>query len=230
MIGGGERSELHPALLHGDFELSREEAERRELQHRICEEAGLLAEKIVLTDAVRADAGGLREVLAAIRALSERVDSLPSHPDGLNHAPGWQAALTERSPISGRSNPIAAPLFLVRDGDVLRGHATYGRRHEGPFDHVHGGVVMGAFDELLGVAQSASGQPGYTGTLEVVMRAPTPLFERIDYEGGVGRVEGRKVFMWGRSTWNGKLLCEAEGIFVSPRSSSHAIGRIADRE
>ncbi len=87
---------------------------------------------------------------------------------------------------------------------------------------------MGAFDELLGVAQESSGRAGYTGTLKVVMRRPTPLFERIDYEAGLDRIEGRKVFMWGRSYCGGELLCEAEGIFIAPRETAHTTGRIKE--
>ena len=228
MIGEGEPPRVHHSLLHGDFDLTEQEEELRELKHRICEEAGALVERVVLIDAVGGEAERLSEVLDGVRALSAGIDEQPSYRDrgGMNRAASWEAALTERSPISGRSNPMAAPLTLEQDGELLRGHATYGRRHEGPFDHVHGGVVMGAFDELLGIAQAVSGQSGYTGTLKVVMRAPTPLFTRIDYEAGVDRIEGRKVLMWGRSYADGALLCEAEGIFVAPRESKHAMGRI----
>jgi hypothetical protein len=47
------------------------------------------------------------------------------------------------------------------------------------------------------------------------MRRPTPLSRAIDYEGGVDRVDGRKIHAWGRSTCDGELLAEAEGIFIS---------------
>lgn len=219
---------MHHSLLHGDFDLTPEEGLLRDLKHQICEEARTLVERIVLIDAVGGDVTRLGEVLDRIRGISESIYGQPSHGEtgGMNRATSWQAALTERSPISGRSNPLAAPLIMEQDGEILRGHATYGRRHEGPFDHLHGGVVVGAFDELLGVAQSVSGQAGYTGTLEVVMRAPTPLFTRIDYEAGVDRIEGRKVFMWGRSFAAGELLCEATGIFVAPREPARTMGHI----
>ena len=230
MIGDGEPPRVHHALLHGNFDLAPEEAERRDVMHRVCEEARSLGERLVLLDATTSDSAGLAEVLSSLEALSARVDALPSHREGggLNRAPSWQAALTERSPVSGRSNPISAPLTLGREGERTVGHATYERRHEGPFDHVHGAIVMGAFDELLGVAQEMSGRAGYTGTLTVVMRAPTPLFTRIDYEANVDRIEGRKVFMRGRSYASGELLCEAEGIFIAPRESAHTTGRIGE--
>lgn len=221
---------VHHGLLHGDFELTGEQLRRRDLMHRISNEARTLVERVALLDATATEAVELEAVREALAAASARVDALPSHREGggLNRASGWPAALTERSPISGRSNPVSAPLTLVRAGEITTGSATYERRHEGPFDHVHGGVVLGAFDELLGVAQEVSGQAGYTGTLTVVMRRPTPLFRRIDYEAGVDHIEGRKVFMWGRSSVDGEVLCEAEGIFIAPREAEHTTGRIGE--
>jgi len=223
---------VHHALLHGEFDLSEAAQERRCLMHRISSETRSLLERIVLLDAAATGAADLQGVLDAVEGASAVVDALPSHREsgGLNRAPGWQAALTERSPISGRSNATSAPLTLAREGGRTTGYATYERRHEGPFDHVHGGVVVGAFDELLGVAQEVSGQAGYTGTLTVAMRRPTPLFTRIDYEAGVDRIDGRKVFMWGRSYANGELLCEAEGVFIAPREGANPTGRIRDGE
>jgi acyl-coenzyme A thioesterase PaaI-like protein len=129
-------------------------------------------------------------------------------------APGFQGNLGERSPISGESNPLAAPLRLWVDGEITRGRATYGAAYEGPPGLVHGGVVVGAFDELLAVAQAASGTAGFTGTLSIRLRRPTPLFRSIDYEGGVDRVEGRKIHAWGRSTCDGEVTAEADGIFI----------------
>jgi acyl-coenzyme A thioesterase PaaI-like protein len=218
---------MYHGLLHGDFDLTDAQRRRRELMHRISRETSALVERVVLLAADASEAAGLEAVLGALETTSARVDALPSYRErgGLNRAPGWEAALTERSPISGRRNPIAAPLVILRNGERTLAHAVYERRHEGPYDHVHGGIVMGAFDELLGVAQDASGQAGYTGTLTVRMRRPTPLFARIDYEAGVDRIEGRKVFMWGRSYASGELLCEAEGIFIAPRGAAYVMGR-----
>ena len=48
------------------------------------------------------------------------------------------------------------------------------------------------------------------------MRRPTPLNKRIEYEAGVDRVDGRKIFVWGRSTCEGELLADAEIVFIAP--------------
>jgi len=67
------------------------------------------------------------------------------------------------------------------------------------------------------MAQMASGSAGYTGTLTVKMLRPTPLGKRIDYEAGVERVEGRKIYVWARSRDADTLLAEAQIVFIAPK-------------
>jgi len=132
-------------------------------------------------------------------------------------------SLFERSPFSGRCNALATPMTVTFEDELTRAHATYGDAYEGPPGSVHGGHVMGAFDDLLGVAQAASGTAGFTGTLSVRMVARTPLHKRIDYEAGVQEQAGRKVIAWGKAYCDGVLLAEASGIFIVPREGLHAM-------
>ena len=125
-------------------------------------------------------------------------------------------SLFERSPFSGRCNALSTPMTMTFEGERTRAHATYGDAYEGPRGSVHGGHVIAAFDDLLGVAQAASGSPGLTGTLSVRLVSRTPLHERIDYEAGVESHSGRKVIAWGRSYHGDTLLAEATGIFITP--------------
>ena len=152
-------------------------------------------------------------------AASDSHESLPSlHAKGvLGSVGGDDGALLERSGISGRSNPLAAPLQWDMTADRAIGSATYSPAYEGPAGHVHGGFVAAAFDDLLGSAQTLSGSAGYTGTLTVRMLRPTPLEQRIDYEAGVERVEGRKIWVWGTSSCDGEQLAEASILFIAPR-------------
>ena len=124
--------------------------------------------------------------------MSDRLAQLPSlHlKGGLGSVGGDDGALLERSGISGRSNPLAAPVQWVLSADRATGWAVYSPAYEGPAGHVHGGFVAAAFDDLLGSAQTLSGIAGYTGTLTVKMLRPTPLERRIDYEAGVTRGRG----------------------------------------
>ena len=68
--------------------------------------------------------------------------------------------------------------------------SSYGTAYEGPPGSVHGGVVAAMFDEVLGMTQSLSGQPGMTGTLRIRYRRPTPLHRELRFEGTLDRVDG----------------------------------------
>jgi hypothetical protein len=154
-----------------------------------------------------------------IDAIADRMVPMPSlhAKGGLGAAGGNQGALLERSGISGRSNPLAAPVqWIIGDDGITRGWATYTAAYEGPIGSLHGGFVAAAFDDLLGSAQTASGIAGYTGTLTVKMLRPTPLHQRINYEAGVDRVEGRKIFVWGTAECEGTRLAEAQIVFIAP--------------
>src|SRR6185436_18331747 len=100
---------------------------------------------------------------------------------------GDVTALFDYSPLIGLSNPIAPPMVLRVEGDVVRGTVTFGAAYEGPPRHVHGGLIAAAFDEVLGFAQSMTGNPGMTGTLTIKYRKPTPLHTELRVEGRVTR-------------------------------------------
>jgi acyl-coenzyme A thioesterase PaaI-like protein len=166
------------------------------------------------------DPGVLDDVRQDVDAVSDRLAALPSlhAKGGLGSVGGDDGALLERSGISGRSNPLAAPVQWVLGDGRATGWAVYSPAYEGPAGHVHGGFVAAAFDDLMGSAQTLSGLAGYTGTLTVRMLRPTPLERRIDYEAGVTRVEGRKIFVWGTADCEGTRLAEADIVFIAPRT------------
>lgn len=165
----------------------------------------------------------LERLTEAARQLADQVDALPRIPratsgEGLNasQARRYDALLVERSTINGRGNPLAPPVRMWADGDLIRAEAVFTAAYEGPPGRVHGAWVAACFDEILGCAQGASGAFGFTGTLTVRMRRATPLYRRIEWEAGFTRREGRKLFGWGRCSADGVVTAEAEGIFIVP--------------
>jgi acyl-coenzyme A thioesterase PaaI-like protein len=119
-----------------------------------------------------------------------------------------------RSPLVGELSPLAPPVdWEYRDGR-LYGRGTYHAAYEGPPGYVHGGWVALTFDEILGMANIASGHPGMTGTLKIRYLAPTPLHQPVELEGWTERVEGRRIVAKGRMTVAGTVTAEAEGLFV----------------
>jgi len=161
----------------------------------------------------------LDALAAELEALGDQISTLPTlePKGGMATSGGDDAVLAERSGFSGRSNALAPPMTISVEGEITKAFATWTAAYEGPPGCVHGGYVAAAFDDLLGCAQMASGIAGFTGTLTVKMVSPTPLFERIDYEAGVEKVEGRKIFCWGTAKTGGHLLAEATCLFISPK-------------
>lgn len=220
----------HHDVLHGwDVPLDRVDVDAMRAKEHLAAEVRRLVEAVVLLDAGEVEHSVIDGFTEQVREMADAVVALP---DLMAHGspavgPPAASALDQRSPVSGQSNPIAPPMLVDFDGARAFGSATYGPAYEGPPFHVHGGWVIAAFDELLGVAQVASGQPGMTGTITVRLRRPTPVGRRIDYEGWAERTEGRKTICRGEARLDGEVLAEAEGVFIAPRNWVDVIGGAA---
>ncbi len=161
-----------------------------------------------LANAMRRVIDHLVQVAAPEEDLSAAADALERYAKRLSKYPisrsyegfaesanaGDPHAFFDHSPLIGISNGVA---------------------YEGPPGHVHGGFLAAAFDEVLGMAQSLTGNPGMTGTLTIRYRKPTPLLTELVFEAYVDRVEGRKIFTHGTLSANGVLTAEAEGLFIA---------------
>lgn len=190
-------------------------------KHELVRQAKRVVEATALLDLEDIDDDALVALISQTMGLADAMESQRSlrRKGGLSASGGEDGVLVERSGISGRSNPLAPPLYIdMSDPEVTRGHAVWTDAYEGPTHCLHGGFVAAAFDDLLGCAQMASGYAGFTGTLTVRMILPTPLNRRIDYEAGVRSVEGRKILCWGTARDGEDLLAEAECLFIRPRS------------
>jgi len=167
------------------------------------------------------------ELETAAEALERYGDRLEKHPKGSKYEgfaessnAGTPNAFFDQSPIIGLANPIAPPLELRAEGDKVVGRANFGSAYEGPPSCVHGGWVAAAFDELLGMAQSLTGNPGMTGTLNVVYKRPTPLHTELRFEARVDEIDGRKIFASGEAFAGDTLTARATGIFISFRGDT----------
>ncbi len=160
-------------------------------------------------------------VASAVALLKQR-----EHDDTFE-GPGEAALATigsflDRSPLIGAINPLAVPMRIstLRDGTgetVAIGTVCFGAAYEGPPGCVHGGFIAAAFDEVLGVAQSLSGNPGMTVNLAIDYRSPTPLSQPLEFRGRIKQVEGRKIFTIGTLHHGDTLCAEASGLFISMR-------------
>jgi acyl-coenzyme A thioesterase PaaI-like protein len=192
--------------------------------------SGAWAQKRRLASAMRLVIGRLVESNAPEDELSAAADGLERYAERLATHPrlrrlegfaesataGDVAAFFDQSPVIGLSNPLAPPISVRRSGELsAQASANFGAAYEGPPGCVHGGWVAAAFDEVLGFVQSLAGSPGFTGTLTVRYRNPTPLYTDLRFEVQVTGTERRKTFAAGKLFAGDVLTAEAEAIFVS---------------
>lgn len=189
---------------------------RRVEMRRLADSMRIIIERLVGTTAPTEE---IIEVADDLARVALRFDSFPHGTtyDGFAEAAnagGETHALFEQSGWIGRANPLAPPIYLQEIDGAVRGRAFFGSAYEGPPGCVHGGYVAGAFDEVLGAAQSLSGAPGMTGTLTIRYRSPTPLHTEVRFTAWIDREEGRKIFTRGELHAGDRLCAEAEGVFV----------------
>lgn len=124
------------------------------------------------------------------------------------------------SPITGRANAVAPPVFTqIIDQQVIC-RVTYTDVYEGPPGCVHGGIVALTWDHVLAAATLIDDARGPTATLTVHYRKPTPLHRELRYTAWVERREGKKMWIKGAcydrdADGNEVIITEAEGLFIN---------------
>jgi acyl-coenzyme A thioesterase PaaI-like protein len=210
-------SELPADVVRRWWESADEVSPRRGQLRRLADAGRVVIERMASTDAPEEAVEQAAELLEAAARVLEgpgRVRRYEGFAESAN-AGGDPHAHFDHSPIMGMANPIAPPMRVEVGGDdTVVMHVRFGAAYEGPPGSVHGGVIAATFDEVLGMTQSLSGQPGMTGTLTVRYRRPTPLHRELRFVGTLDRVEGRKIFTTGRCLDGEDLLAEATGLFI----------------
>lgn len=139
---------------------------------------------------------------------------------------GRRTRTRDLSAFSGALNAIAPPMRLERaeraGAPCLLGHVRISRLREGPPQSVHGGVMAGLFDEMMGAGQGLTGRPGaVTGRLTVRYRRLTPLDTDLVFRCWVERDRGMRVDMAAEclvaTDMDGKPTAQAEAVFVRRR-------------
>ena len=123
--------------------------------------------------------------------------------------------LLDFSPLAGLANPLAPPMSIGKDGDArIVATLVFSSAFEGGPGLAHGGYVAAAFDELLGLTQSLTGEAGMTGKLKVRYRSPCPLNTELRMEGRVHQREGQKIVARGTMHAGDRLVADGEATFV----------------
>ena len=159
------------------------------------------------------------EVADQLERIDERLRGYPRsrfRPRDLPDFNDLQATF-RGDPVMGEHNPLAPPVMVTKDGETIRGQVNLGAAYEGPPGYVHGAIIAGIFDMMMGLANIASGNPGMTGTLKIKYLRPTPLHTDLGIEAMTDRVDGRKIHTKGTLHADGELCAEAEAVFVQMR-------------
>ena len=187
----------------------------------LADEVRAMIREIISTQASPEDVRRVRDLVrAGVEALVAR-----AHSKTTGVAEG---ALVERSrnflarsPVLGTINPLAVPLSInvLQEGAqaTVEGRIHFTEAYEGAPGCVHGGFIASTFDEVLGVAQSASGSPGMTANLTIDYRSPTPLKRDLIFRGWCERVDGRKIYTRGTLHHGDTLCAESTALFISMR-------------
>lgn len=125
----------------------------------------------------------------------------------------------DRSPVSGKLNPIAPPVELkVGDDNGARTTTVLGLAYQGPPGRVHGGFVATLLDHIMGYAAGTVGTWIFTRSLTVDYDHAVPLFEELEIVARVERVDGRKIWVVGEIRAAGSVVARARGLWVPPRA------------
>lgn len=204
--GGEHRPIDHPAVTGREVEL-----------RRLVDSVRRLASAVVDHRLEPADTAAMAERVDALAAELEA--AMPPEPFGR-----FAARLhPDRGPhdgspfdvVYGLYNPVAVPVRMGIEGDLVVGEATYDTIHEGAPGCVHGAVIAGSFDMVLSAATTVADLGGPTASLTSHFRRRTLLGTPVRYEGWVHDVDGRKVQTRGRLLQNGEVSVEAEALFIA---------------
>jgi uncharacterized protein (TIGR00369 family) len=188
-------------------------------ESRLAEAVRRLMDASVLTDA---DDDEMLDVADRLDALSAQLEG----PDGARLARGTRWPSREKmvqgdrdhNPVAGPANPLSPPMVVtVGDDDEVSAELAMRPIHEGPPGGVHGGWVASLLDQLLGIANIASGNPAMTAELTVRYRKPTPIGVPLVLKARTVAAEGRRMTTTGEiTTADGVVTAEATGLFIRP--------------
>jgi acyl-coenzyme A thioesterase PaaI-like protein len=170
-------------------------------------------------DAVRRLQDHARAVDAPDEVITEAADLLDKLSALLSpfDADEWASPSGRRMDLPVRGNILMVPTSSRKTEDGrMQGSARFARFHLGRNGAVHGGSLGMLFDTVLGMTASVlTGNPRQrTAYLKINYRNIVPIEKELQFDAGVDRVDGRKVFVSGRLTDGDTLLSDADALFV----------------
>ncbi|MEE6139619.1 PaaI family thioesterase [Mycobacterium sp. 050128] len=170
-------------------------------------------------DAVRRLQDHARAVDAPDEIITEAADTLEKLSALLSpyDADEWASPSGRRMDLPLRGNILTVPIGAHKTEDGrMAGWARFARFHLGRNGAVHGGSLGMLFDSVLGLTTSVlTGSPRQrTAYLKIDYRNIVPIEKELQFDAGIDKVDGRKIFVSGKLTDGDTLLAEAEALFV----------------
>ena len=170
-------------------------------------------------DAVRTLQDHARAVDAPDEVITEAADMLQKVSALLSpyDADEWHSPSGRRMDLPMRGSVLTVPMSASKGDDGrIHGWARFARFHLGRNGAVHGGSLGMLFDTVLGLTTSVlTGSPRQrTAYLKIDYRHIVPIEKELQFDAGIDRVEGRKIFVSGRLLDGDTLLTEADALFV----------------
>lgn len=170
-------------------------------------------------DAVRKLQDHARAVDAPDEVITEAADTLEKLSALLSpyDADEWASPSGRRMDLPLRGNILTVPIGAHKTEDGrMAGWARFARFHLGRNGAVHGGSLGMLFDTVLGLTTSVlTGSPRQrTAYLKIDYRHIVPIEKELQFDAGIDKVDGRKIFVSGKLTDGDTLLAEAEALFV----------------
>lgn len=160
------------------------------------------------------------ELAAMTSQLNKLNQDLQAH-QGQKLMPYYNANAGERlqdilpyGPATGAYNAYSPDIDVELEGNKVVSTVTFGWRHEGPPNSVHGGIISLLFDQLLAFACLNNNTPGYTASLQVSYRKPLPLFRELRFTTWLENIGEKKVVALGECYDGDTLLASSEGLFI----------------
>jgi acyl-coenzyme A thioesterase PaaI-like protein len=138
-----------------------------------------------------------------------------AEPKGLRPLPSHY----ERCFGCGRDHPTGLHLEMSGDDKALRveGSFVVTEHHQGAPGLAHGGVISAAVDEGMGYLLWLVQSPAVTAKLEVDYRRPVPVGSRLELEGHIERIHGRKIYAAMVGRVEGQVAVEARAMYLKVR-------------
>jgi acyl-coenzyme A thioesterase PaaI-like protein len=129
----------------------------------------------------------------------------------------WHSPSGRRMDLPVRGNILTIPMSAQKTDDGrMAGWARFGRFHLGRNGAAHGGSLGMLFDTVLGLTAAVltGSRRQRTAYLKINYRNIVPIEKELQFDAGVDRIDGRKIFVSGRLTDGDRLLTEADALFV----------------